>query len=94
MNASVITSIGSGVCSIDGPTMGMIITGSPNTNISGMKSSRSNDIVLSFCGHVGILVTNSPSINVNGLEKARVSSLFTGTFTGNIITGISNVNIV
>lgn len=93
-NASVITSLGSGVCSIDGgPVMGMIITGSPNTNISGMKSARNTDIVLSFCGHVGILVTNSPTVYVNGLQKTRVSSVFTGAFMGSIVTGVSNVNI-
>ena len=93
-NASVITSLGSGVCSIDGPSMGMIITGSPNTNISNMKSTRSTDIVLSFCGHVGILVTDSPSVYVNGLQKTRISSVFTGTFVGSIVTGVSNVVII
>jgi len=93
-NASVITSLGSGVCSIDGPSMGMIITGSPNTNISGMKSARNTDIVLSFCGHIGMLVIDSPRVYVNGLQKSRISSVFTGTFTGNVVTGVSNVVII
>jgi len=91
-NASIISSLGSGVCSIDGPTLGLIITGSGNTFLTNIASARNTDIVLSFCGHVGILVVGSSNVNVNSLQKTKIGSVFTGVFTGTIITGVGSID--
>lgn len=97
-DASTLTSIGIGFCfahppPVVIPMVGVVITGSPNVNIGGLSSSRTTDIVLGSCGHPGLILIGSGSVLVNGLNKARLSSNFTGIFTGVISTGIPTVQV-
>lgn len=92
-SASIVTSLASGICTIDGPTLGQIITGSSTVSLSNKSSARNTDIVLSFCGHVGILVEGSSNVKLDNQQRTRIGSTFTGDFTGIIITGESSVNI-
>lgn len=93
-SASIITSLAMGVCSVDdGPSMGQIISGSPTVKLTNSSAARNTDYVLSFCGHVGILVTGSSTVILNNLQRTRVGSVFSGTYTGNIIGGVDTVKI-
>lgn len=94
-NAARVTSLAFGVCLIPGhgPTMGMIITGSGDDSSQGLSSSRVTDLVLSFCGDIGIIVTGSSTVSINNLERARVGSIFTGVYSGTIITGVGTIEV-
>jgi uncharacterized Zn-binding protein involved in type VI secretion len=70
---------------------GTIINGSSNVLSNGLGAARFNDIVLGSCGHVGLIITGSPTISSNSLPQARVTSVFTGCFTGTIVTGSGDV---
>ena len=94
--ASRIGDIGCGVCSCGKShgACGMLITGSPDVITTKSPQSRLTDIIISFChGCPGIMVGSSGTVNANSLGCVRPGDDFSGSFTGNLITGSPNVNI-
>jgi uncharacterized Zn-binding protein involved in type VI secretion len=93
-NVCRLTDQGFGTCtghtgSID--TGGIIISSSGNVFANGLGVAGINDTVLSFCGHVGIIITGSGTVFRNGISVARIGDLFSGTYSGVLITGSPNV---
>jgi uncharacterized Zn-binding protein involved in type VI secretion len=70
---------------------GIVIGLSSNVFINGLPSARLSDIVISNCGHIGTIIASSSKIFINGLPAAKMSDTFTGTYSGIIVNGSSNV---
>lgn len=90
---SRISDIGVGVCAIDGPMTGVLVTGSPNVDIENSPGSRLTDIVLAYCGHIGIMVVGSSTTDTNAnLSTSRIGDPFAGVFSGILVTGASKTD--
>jgi hypothetical protein len=84
------TDLGVGVCichitSI--PMTGMVLTSSSNHIVENLGAARRFDLVLGFCGHIGILITASATKLINNNGACRIGDMFSGCFTGTLITG-------
>lgn len=84
---SRVNDLCSGVCQIHGPMLGIIITGNPTLIIGNSPASYLNMIVQGFCGHVGYL--DSPSITYinNKIPGVRITSHFSGVYSGTVVQG-------
>jgi len=89
-----LTDLFSGVCVCHDPPIpmtGVIITGSPNTNVNELLDARLTDVVLGDCGHTGVISSASPNTNTNELGSARLGDSVTGCLVGVIVSASSDV---
>lgn len=95
LSLAIVTSVGVGTCTChDNPTSmsGIIINGSGNVGATGIGVAQVGvSIVLGKCGHTGILVSGASTVKANGLSVGQITSVFSGCFSGVIITGSQTV---
>lgn len=83
-----------GVCTGHSPPItvsGTVLAKQSLTSAFGLPIARVSDLVIASCGHTGIIVSGSPTVFVGGLPAARMTDRFTGTYTGTILNGASNI---
>lgn len=81
-----------GYCSShDGNFLGTVIGGSSDVKANSQGIARLGDTVLSDCGHTGTINSANASVNVNGIKAARNGDSFTGTYSGTITEGSTDV---
>jgi len=84
--------VGSCVCH-DCSITGVIITGSPTTEVNSRRSARLGDIVVGSCGCTGVICTGSNTMYVDGQAKARVGDVTTGCIVSTIVSGSPDVSV-
>lgn len=76
-----------GICKEHGPQSGQIIQCHPNTLVGMIPDSTITHMVMANCGHTGTLITGNNTLLDNNLPTVRVTSQFTGIYSGTVITG-------
>ena len=96
---ATVQSEGKGTCCNHPPTgcipmVGFIYHASHKSFANGRGMARVGDIVVGTCNHTGIITSGSAKTYVDGSKVALVTSVFTGAFSGMIISGASTVYAV
>lgn len=73
------------------PTMGFVMSGSPNTLINGQQAARNMDVVLHDCPHcsIAILIASVPH-RVNGLNQVQNGDISMGSGAGDFGVVVSS----
>jgi len=90
---SRLNDIGIGICTDHKNPLSVIATimvSSNNRNTNSLGNARVKDILICTCGHVSEIKTGSSKLNTNNKKQSKLTSTFSGSAKGTIMTGSPN----